>query len=267
MTQLVEPSCISYWYPAILPVVPTPRTRTLRAQGDLWALLNGKRPAGWDDFITELLAIAESFGAPVFVRAGLGSAKHDWSRTCYLAKLNRPEMSAHVVAIVDWLACNGLGPRPGEVFAVRQFVPLVSGFSAWRGLPIARERRYFIRDGQVVCHHPYWPAGALLPLAERGELPPDWIQALAFLNQEPADELVTLTAHAQAVASLPEFRRGYWSIDFALGQNGVWYAIDMAAGERSWHPECGFKPHVDLLAGSGPAHTNARQGRKEGMRT
>lgn len=29
---------------------------------------------------------------------------------------------------------------------------------------------------------------------------------------------------------------GYWSVDFAKGQDGTWYFIDMAEGDQSWHP-------------------------------
>jgi hypothetical protein len=33
----------------------------------------------------------------------------------------------------------------------------------------------------------------------------------------------------------------YWSVDFALGRDGKWYLIDMAAGEVSGHhPDCKF---------------------------
>ena len=36
---------------------------------------------------------------------------------------------------------------------------------------------------------------------------------------------------------------GYWSIDFAYGQDKRWYLIDMAIGEESYHwIECKFCP-------------------------
>lgn len=38
-------------------------------------------------------------------------------------------------------------------------------------------------------------------------------------------------------ASIGKRLGGYWSVDFALSQDGIWYLIDMAVGERSWHPE------------------------------
>lgn len=48
-----------------------------------------------------------------------------------------------------------------------------------------------------------------------------------------------LTNKAEQVAD--EFD-GYWSIDFAETTDGDWYAIDMAAGIASWHPEGCEKP-------------------------
>jgi hypothetical protein len=31
---------------------------------------------------------------------------------------------------------------------------------------------------------------------------------------------------------------GSWSVDLCRGADGVWYLIDMAAAELSWHPPC-----------------------------
>jgi hypothetical protein len=57
-------------------------------------------------------------------------------------------------------------------------------------------------------------------------------------------ERLVLGTHARKVsAELP----GAWSVDFALGENGIWYLIDMALAKDSWHPaDC---PHERLGKG------------------
>lgn len=92
------------------------------------------------------------------------------------------------------------------------------------------ERRYFIRDGQVTEHYPYWPAMAI---TENNPDHVNWQELLAELNDEPKSEIEELTKQAQIIAStLP----GYWSVDFAQHVDGRWFLIDMALGERSWKP-------------------------------
>jgi hypothetical protein len=66
----------------------------------------------------------------------------------------------------------------------------------------------------------------------------DWEALLAEANRE-GDEVTLLTDYAEKIgAVLP----GWWSVDFMLGADGVWYFIDAAEGEKSWHPECEFAP-------------------------
>jgi hypothetical protein len=96
-------------------------------------------------------------------------------------------------------------------------------------MPVNPERRYFINDGKVLCHHPYWIQAAITkPSIE------NWQEVLAEINTETTEEVQLLSGYAELIAKeLP----GFWSIDFCKAKNGQWYLIDMATGEHSWHPE------------------------------
>lgn len=242
----MNPNCISYWYPKLQAAgVRTPETRILTAHLNLWDLVGDEprvpsgSPAAWRDWLTELEVAARSVGEPCFLRAGLGSDKHNWAHSCFIPKITRVELARRVSWLVDWLYCRDLEPGPAWVFAVRRYVPLLSAFTAWRGLPIGKERRYFIRRGGVVCHHAYWPVDAFTHEAETGCVPANWPQLLAECNRETPKEVDQLREQTHQVAL--EFPHGYWSVDWACGQDGHWYCLDMAEGARSWHPPCALR--------------------------
>jgi hypothetical protein len=119
---------------------------------------------------------------------------------------------------------------------VREFIYLSYRFRAFGGLPIGCERRYFIRDGEVICHHPYWVKEAIkfYQQSKNWENLP-WQMWLKELNTESEIEVRILTNIAEMVGSvLP----GSWSVDFAKDREGKWWLIDMALAEQSWHPPC-----------------------------
>jgi len=61
------------------------------------------------------------------------------------------------------------------------------------------------------------------------------------LNTETEEEVKLLTSYAKMVA---EQFKGYWSIDFCKAKDGRWILIDMATGQKSWHPDCPNKVKV-----------------------
>ncbi|MBM3892504.1 MAG: hypothetical protein FJ388_25585 [Verrucomicrobia bacterium] len=84
-------------------------------------------------------------------------------------------------------------------------------------------------------HFAYWPEKAIEQSMDTW--PPsdsNWRNLLRQMNEEQPGEVKTLTAYAELVGAQLE---GYWSVDFALGQNGTWYLIDLADGDLSWQPE------------------------------
>jgi len=61
---------------------------------------------------------------------------------------------------------------------------------------------------------------------------------LKDMNKETPLEQCELHTTASKIAQVFD---GYWSIDFCRARNGQWYCIDMAEGNRSWHPKCKLK--------------------------
>lgn len=226
---------LAYWFPILAGTgVPVPRTQYLRTDVELGPLLNGEIPDGWGDFLRQLDAAAGMVGGyPVFLRTGHGSGKHEWESTCYVQSPG--VMGRHVAALVEWSECVDMIGLPYRTWAVREFLSLEAPFRAagYRGMPVNRERRYFVEGGRVLCSHPYWPTEAV----ERGRpSDPDWRVKLAALNQQPPGEVALLTGLSERVSRAFD---GAWSLDWAKATDGTWYAIDMAEAVRSWHwPGC-----------------------------
>jgi hypothetical protein len=103
-------------------------------------------------------------------------------------------------------------------------------------MPVAAERRFFVAGGRVVCHHPYWPEGVFEDDgAGEASTHPQWRSLLAETNAVTESELPLLMPMVERVAQV--FHN--WSVDFARGKDGTWYAIDMALARMSWHwPGC-----------------------------
>ncbi|MEW6048649.1 MAG: ATP-grasp domain-containing protein [Bacillota bacterium] len=224
----METSSLLFWWPRVRDVaVPKPKTVAVWAGWHTLAgLLDGKPLPEEVRVLVE--AAAAHLGYPLFLRTDLASCKHEWSRTCYVQS---PEnLWRNLYRVVDG---NGVYDLACEAIVLRQYIPLQHAFHAFWGMPVARERRYFVRDGEVVCHHPYWPEESIRFF--RIEEPPEWRDALRALNEEPPDEVELLSGYARELARvLP----GAWSLDFALGEDGRWYFIDAAEASRSWHPTC-----------------------------
>lgn len=222
---------LAYWYPKIRELVPTPRTAIVDAGDcDLRKVLDGKEPDGLKRFLSDLAAGADAVGGyPCFLRTAHGSGKHEWLDTCLI---DGPGVfGRHVARLVEWSELVDMLGLPYRFWAVRELLPVEAAFTAFTGMPIARERRYFARFdgelGQVVCHHPYWPPSAIQNPSCR-----DWSDRLARLNYESAVEIEHLTAMTRRIV----FKLGNaWSIDWLWVPDVGWYLTDMALATDSFH--------------------------------
>lgn len=237
-------NCLSYWFPILEKSgVRVPKTVIIKTEVELGQLVDGVTPNGFVDFIEKEIkpaALSISKDGPWFLRTGMLSGKHDWIKTCYLDSFH--ELPYHVANLVEESAlCDMLG-RPFDVWVVREFIPMESAFTAFNGLPINKERRYFIKDGEVICHHSYWPESAIAKDPPKDYL--FWKEKLAHLNFEGQSELFILASIAREISKHFE---GAWSLDLSLGKDYQWYAIDMAVAEDSWHdPDCPNSPDSPL---------------------
>lgn len=143
-----------------------------------------------------------------------------------------------------WAGFNGL---PWRDIVVRDWLDLQSVFHAFNETPIAAEIRVFIYQNEVHDWGFYWPAEAIEDHAtHQSKLPEDWREQLQSLTEETLSRFESEAQPlAETVAS--EFN-GYWSLDFARTKSGKWYAIDMAPGVASFHPEDCEKPSLDSLS-------------------
>lgn len=252
---MTSPSSMMHWWPLTKDLgIPVPKTVMVPIEppedsGVLLATCVTHFPADvepdnpdckskFSEYIERFEAAAAEIGFPLFVRTDQISGKHGWVDTCYVP--SEADLRRHLGTLIDdhgaalWMD----GPE-GNVagMAFREFLELDAPFKAFNGMPVARERRYFVEGGEVACHHPYWEDVSNIEegLGWRGaDAPANWRELHAELNAEPADEVELLTAHAERVSRAIE---GAWSVDFAFSKAGVWYLIDMAEADRSWHSE------------------------------
>lgn len=225
-----DPSnCISYWLPILRSCgVKMPETIIEKADNSIINILDGKESKRFDNLISRLQKAGDKVGYPCFLRSGHTSHKHGWKDSCCVVK--RENMGRHVVDIMEFACCCDMMGLPYDVWAIRELLPLKTSFTAFYGnMPINKERRYFINDGKMICHHPYWPE---FVFEDQRKLPDDWREQLAELNDESEIEIKLLTILSGSVAD--KFP-GYWSVDWAMTTDGGWYAIDMAMGKRSFH--------------------------------
>lgn len=223
----VNPTCLSYWFPKIQDAgIPVPKTIWFRTKVELDRLLDGETPDGFDDFVFDLQYAGDhDLFWPVFLRTGLGSGKHEWRGTCYVP--NRESVGQHVSNLVEWSHTVDFFGLATDVWAMREFLDVGPAFHAFDGMPVGRERRYFVRDGQVIGHHPYWPPDSL----SYGVDVEDWESRLEELNTEQLGEHAELTRLTERVgAAVP----GEWSVDWMWVPDRGWVCIDMAVAKQSW---------------------------------
>jgi hypothetical protein len=225
-----ERNDLKYWYPIAQAVVPTPQTTIVTTEIDLEELLDGRPVAGLVEFLGELKAAAQAMGLPCFLRTGQTSAKHSWRDSCFVADAEC--IVTHVRALVEYSALADLMGLDVSTWAVRELLPTRPVMVAfWGEMPIVRELRLFVRDGEIVHEQPYWPLGALRGhVRDEAEL----AAKIGGLQNFTAAEMESLKAQTRELnRAIP----GYWSVDWLDTDRG-WYMIDMALGEMSymWSP-------------------------------
>lgn len=236
-----------YWYPklqeagleSVIPQSILPRSLMVLYDHARAAMmledLNFKY-SEWDEVLENVHVAAEQIGYPVFIRTDLSSAKHCGPGS-YLAKSREDISKILCETVVDnemkfWMSMDQ--PR---AFIVREFLELDAFFTAFGGLPINREWRFFANKNEVICAHPYWPEEAI-QFWEIPE-PPDWKEQLAILHAPlhhlEWEDLNEWAIRAAGACDASET----WSVDFAKDVNGMWWLIDMAEMKSSYHwPGC-----------------------------
>lgn len=247
---------MAYWLPKIRGLkIPMPNTILIPAS------FSEDGNCLSDETHKRVEATADHMGYPVFIKTDLSAGKHGYAETCYVP--TKETLHFNLERLRDDNFCTDC---MFTHIAVRRFLDLAWQFKAFRDLPIAPERRYFINEGKVCCHHPYWPLSAIeffniefptdkkLNFEEAHELRKQLVKQrkeetlplLREMNVEHPQEINILTDYSEMVGQiLPE----YWSVDYALGRDGKWYLIDMAEGEKSYHDDnCPVRKQMDGLS-------------------
>lgn len=221
---------MNYWYPKIVELgIPVPKTKILLEKDifEWYKYLDEKMPV---DEMNQLLQAANEIGYPLFMRSDLNSGKHQFKDTCYV-----PDSMTLFKNLYGLLEDNAMKDQPMTSIVLREYIEPAWGFKAFKGLPIAPERRYFISHGEVICHHAYWVEDAIEFYGERRP-PNNWKALLKEMNTESTQEIMQLTSYALKVADA--FPEQELSVDFMKARDGRWILIDMASGQQSWHPPC-----------------------------
>lgn len=227
---MIDKTSLSYWFPMLVSAgIPVPETKILsmshHAQRDVMAAFDGGSSSGGvESFISEIAIAAEEFGFPFFLRTDHTSGKHNWDRNCAVQSTN--VIGERIMGIVEYSEMAGIIGLPWDVWVIREMLPTKPlGFCHRYGnMPICKEFRFFVKDGQMQCVHAYWPMDAL----RQGGAPDDLdLQELFLLPADPSDIIDLAEAAGRAVP-------GYWSIDILDTSNG-WFVTDMAEAEKSFH--------------------------------
>lgn len=234
--DLREKASMDHWWPRLAQAdVPTPQTVRVGMQEqqveDSSNVAGGftvKRP----DTADVIDAIETVGGPPAFLRTDQASAKHRMEEASKVDSLDEETVGLHVWEVIEFNEMAGFFGLPYETFYVREWLDLLSYYTAFSGTPIAAELRFFILDGTVEQSGFYWPQDAI-----RRPDRDDWQDAHERLKQQTFRDGTFNAAEVLADRVADEFDDGYWSADFALSDDGQWYCIDMAPGELSWHPE------------------------------
>jgi len=236
-----EQNKMSYWFPKVEDLdIPMPKTVMVKVPFHGREAINymegeGNTPEGWYGFVGELKDTAKEFGYPVFMRTGELSGKHSWKRTCYVE--NESCIVPNFMRLVEEaINADMIGFLVENIF-MREYIEMDSKYTAFHGeMPVSPERRYFVQDGEVICHHEYWILDAI-----RNPSVENWEELSREMNTETPEEIELLTGYATEIGQRLE---SYWSVDFCRARTGEWYFIDAALGLASYHPECDKKREI-----------------------
>jgi len=170
----------------------------IRAQspGAVWVPLG---PEGID--IDQVIVAAAEFGdAPVVIKDYVKSRKHEWEDACFVpSAANRDDLRRVVSTFIERqdLLAGGI--------VVREFRELESiGIHPKSGMPLTREHRVFVLDGEPVAVGRYWSDG------------------------EYANEDVPLSDFADTMKVV---KSRFFTMDLARQADGQWCIIELGDGQ------------------------------------
>lgn len=232
MSANVDRTALSHWFPVVYGAgLPVPNTIIVDMPKDAYeaaiASFDGEERGDMTAFATSVDEAAREVGYPAFLRTDHTSGKHGWADNCHLP--DAASIPSRVMGIVEYSEMAGFMGLPWGRWAVREMLPTKPvGVCEYFGhMPICREFRFFVQDGDVVCRHPYWPLEAL---EQGGAIYPGDFDYDAFcrLSDEEDAELTRIAQIAGKELG------GAWSVDLLETERG-WFLTDMAEAHKSFH--------------------------------
>lgn len=227
----MNPNSALLWLPRITEAgLPVPQTIIVPYEHyKCLSIFDGEHSDEFERLSEAVMAAAREIGFPVFIRTDLTSAKHS-GPDAYKIEVdgkNRPiAETLEDTELKTWLERAG-----AKAFLVREFLNLKASFTAFMGLPIAREFRFFADKDRVHCAHGYWPPETIEDHRPSSD---DWRTKLDLMQCDPPPELSMMAVQA-AVACGGDL----WSVDFCQDVDGKWWLPDMATAADSFHwPGC-----------------------------
>jgi hypothetical protein len=163
--------------------------------------------------IDAAMPLLQAFGSgPVIVKDYVKSQKHYWHEACFIPSASDAGAVERVVR--RFLELQGDSLNEGLVF--REFVafePLAAHSRS--GMPLTREFRMFVRDGEVLCCAPYWGEGLY-----EGAVPP----AGAFSDV------------------MRRVQSRFFTMDVARRRGGDWMIVELGDGQVA-----GLPPGIDAV--------------------
>lgn len=207
---------MSHWYPKLEEAdVPVPKTH--KANID-WS---DDKP---DPDLDSVEMLVRSLGGEAFIRSDYKSAAHDLNAGSIINNVHEVENTVSELIFQHFM----MSLPVGENVWVREKLDL--NFCHYCQGDLHPEVRVFIRDGEVVCHHPRLSSDFDSGVRRRHRqeaidaIDHAWDREYAdYVPEEERRE--SLKTYAQRVAD--EFD-GNWSVDFVMDTTGDWYATDMA---------------------------------------
>jgi hypothetical protein len=165
---------------------------------------------GPDISLDQIITLLHPFGdKPMIVKDFVKSRKHEWYEACYIPRASDKQAVERVVT--RFLDLQGEELNEGLVF--REFIdfePLTPHSKS--GMPLIKEFRLFVLDGQIIFSTPYW---------EEGDYGND---RQAFPSPD------TFSQIAQKIQSR------FFTIDVARKRDGTWNIIELGDGQVAGLP-------------------------------
>lgn len=235
----MEKSSLLYWYPRILEFtsIRIPKTHIIQLTEEEKSNYWQADACGTDRIeaeIKRLLDVGE-FSLPIFVKTDEFSNKWFWEKSCFIDDISK--LKKNLFEIICGSRCADIMGLPIEAIVIRQYIPMNELFKTYIGnMPVNPEIRVFAKDGEALCWHWYWIEESIEKDLDYSHLTPsNWKDILNSEKKKLSGSTIKkLNGYARRITAK---LGGYWSIDFCQAKDGRWILIDMAEGEKSWHPE------------------------------